>query len=126
MEDQVIELTLRIDGPADGDTKELEALAHQLRDELLELPVHDVEGISGGIVPEGARAVGVAEVGALLVKFAPSLIGRVTRTVGAWLNRSIAHSIELEIGGDRIKLSAGSVEDQARLIALFEENHRKS
>lgn len=102
----------------DADEASTEELVRNLRREL-----HDI-GMETASAPcladlTGARGMGELPA-AFLLKVVPELIGRTARAMGEWLKRSGRHTVELTIGGDSIKLSRATPDQQDRLIALLE------
>lgn len=121
-----LELRLRIS--EDGaDAERLAALTGYLRAELLQLDVEDVTAPQAGEAPPGARVVGVAAVGALLVALGQSADGlrAVVSAIRDWLRRGegTRRTVRLELDGDALELSQASAADQERLIELFVSRH---
>ena len=88
----------------------------QLRRELLDLDVEAVELPRAGEPPPGARAVELAELGALVVTVAQSqLLASVVAAVRSWLAGSRRRSVRLELGGDVLELAGVSSDEQRRL-----------
>jgi hypothetical protein len=110
-----------------ADAERLAMLAGYLRAELLQLDVEDVTAPRAGEAPPGARADGVAVVGALLVALGQSAEGlrAVVSVIGGWLRRGqgTRRTVRLELNGDALELSQASAADQARLIELFVSRH---
>ena len=110
-----------------ADAERLAALTGYLRAELLQLDVEDVTAPQAGAAPPGARVVGVAAVGALLVALGQSADGlrSVVSAIGAWLRRGegTPRTVRLELDGDALELSQASAADQERLIELFVSRH---
>jgi hypothetical protein len=110
-----------------ADAERLAALTGYLRTELLQLDVDDVTPPRAAGAPPGARAVGVAEVGALLVAVGQSADGlrSVVSAIWNWLGRgeSGRRTVRLELAGDSLELSRASTADQERLIELFVSRH---
>lgn len=105
-----------------ADSEELDELTHQLRRELLELDVDNVERLSAGDAPPGTRGLDVAALGALLVtcSTSASAITNLITTVRGWLRRAPAgRTVELTIRDRTLKLSNVSDEQQERLIQEF-------
>jgi hypothetical protein len=121
-------VTLQVDLFEEGaDPERLAALTGYLRAELLSLDVEDVVAQQSGDAPPGARVVGAAAVGALLVGLGQSAQGlqSVVSAVRAWLRRGngIPRTVRLELDGDTLELSQASTADQERLIELFVSRH---
>ena len=112
-----------------ADAEQLAVLTGYLRAELLQLDVEDVTAPQTGDAPPGARVVGVATVGALLVALGQSAEGlrSVVSVIGDWLRRGqgTRRTVRLELDGDALELSEASAADQARLIQLFVSRHAK-
>jgi hypothetical protein len=117
MTDRITDLAIQIEPEEGADATELDQITDQLRSELLDLDVEEVQRVSTGEVPEGARAVDVAILGALVVKLGPEAIKQVVRGIQSWLTRSrIARSAELTINGQSIKVTGISPAKQEELI----------
>lgn len=114
--------------------EELERAALSLRRDLLELDdVERVESASSGPAPAGARSVGVAEVGALMVAAPPAMdvLTRVVAVVRAWLARGRSGGdagerpdrLRITVKGQTLELTPTS-EQQEALIEEFLRNAR--
>jgi hypothetical protein len=119
----VTELALSLDPGADASDEEVDRLTGRLREELLELDVDDVRRAAAGEAPEGARGIDPEVLGHLLVTLAPATLRAVVGTVRAWLARSAARSVRLELDGDVIEVTGVSSADQQRLVDLWIERH---
>jgi hypothetical protein len=110
-----------------ADAERLAVLAGYLRAELLQLDVEDVSTPQAGEAPPGARVVGAAAIGALLVTLGQSAEGlrSVVSVIGEWLRRGqgTRRTVRLELDGDALELGQASAADQARLIELFVSRH---
>ena len=106
-----------------SDTARLDDLTLSLRDELLNLDVEGVERLKAGEAPDGARAVDLAAVGALIVTLGQSgaLVAKVVNTIREWLKRDPEpmRTVKVTLGDRTIELSAASSDQQERLIAEF-------
>jgi hypothetical protein len=104
-----------------ADAERLAVLVGYLRAKLLRLDVEDVRAIPPGEPPPGARLVGVATVGALLIALRQSFEGlrSVMSAIKDWLRRGegTGRAVRLELG-DALGLSQASVTEQERLIEL--------
>ena len=127
MSDDRLRVNLRLEAGDDADAREIDQLTLELRRRLLELPVDAVDPVSGGAAPPGTRAGEVIALGALLMTLAksPEVLKVAVGTVQSWLGARQGKSIEMEIGGDKIKLSGLSSEEQRRLVDLFVERHAR-
>jgi hypothetical protein len=122
--DEKLRLQLAEEG---ADAERLAMLTGYLRAELLQLDI-DVVAVpqdDGG--QPGSRAVGAAEVGALLVTLGRSAEGlrSLLSAVRNWLRRGpeAQRTVRLELDGDALELSQASEDDQQRLIELFVNRH---
>jgi hypothetical protein len=110
-----------------ADAERLDALTGGLRQELLWLDVDDVRRAEGGPVPDGARAVDVAAIGALVVSLGSTAVGLkdVVTVVRGWLSRGdgVKRTVKIQIDGDTLELSEVSAAEQDRLVALFVDRH---
>jgi hypothetical protein len=123
-----MDLELRLQLSEEGaDAARLAALTGYLRAELFQLDVEDVIAPQAGEAPPGARVVGIAAVGALLVTLGQSAEGlrSVVSTIRDWLRRGegTPRTVRLELDGDALELSQASAADQERLIELFVSRH---
>jgi hypothetical protein len=119
---------LRLDLSEEGaDTERLAVLTGYLRAELLQLDVEDVTAPQDSEPPPGARVVGVAAAGALLVGLGQSAAGlqSVVSAIRGWLSRGdrTGRTVRLELDGDILELSQASAADQEALIGLFVSRH---
>ena len=121
-----LELSLQLSEEG-ADAERLAVLTGYLRAELLQLDIENVTASPAGEAPPGARVVGVAAVGALLVALGQSANGlqAVVSAIRAWLRRGdgTPRTVRLELGGDALELSQASAADQERLIELFISRH---
>ena len=123
-----VELHLQI-SEEEADAARLAVVAGYLRAELLQLDIENVTTPQSGDVPSGARVVGVAAVGTLLVALGESADGlrSVVSAIRAWLRRGegTRRTVRLELDGDTLEISQASAADQERLIELFVSRHAK-
>lgn len=118
-----MELRVDLGLDRDADPAEVDAATRQLRNELLELDVDDVQRVQKGSPPPGARAVDVAVLGSLAVTAGQEVIGAVFRALAQWLGRGANRSVKLTIGEDSIELSGASADDQRKLLESFLDRH---
>ncbi len=118
-------LDLRVDLVLDddGDEADLDEGARQLRRELLQLDVDDVQLVAEGSPPSGARAVDPGLVASLAVAAGQGVIGAVVRAVTEWVGRRTSRVVKLTIEGDSIELANVSNDDQHMLVAAFLARH---
>jgi hypothetical protein len=109
---------LQIEPGADLDAEELERLAVQLREELLELDVGSVLPVSAGPAPEGARAVEALAVGVMMITAVRSgaAVFSVVTAVRSWLNRNKTTRVRLTLNGHELEVDGLSSEAQERMI----------
>jgi membrane-associated two-gene conflict system component 1 (EACC1) len=106
-----------------SDPERLDELTSRLRQELLQLPVDNVEKVSEGTAPEGTRGLEIAAIGALLVTLQQSgpAISGVINTIREWLKRDPepTRAVKITLGDRTIDLTAASSEQQDQLVAEF-------
>ncbi len=118
------ELYLNIKPSPEDDIEELQKLTLQLRQDISELDVEKVDYIRAEEIPPGAKAGDMITWGSLLISIATSaaagsggLLPALVTTVQSWLTRrQEKRTISIEIGGDKLEVSAISSEDQKRII----------
>lgn len=127
MSESVTQISLHVDAGADADPEEIDDLTAELRERLLELDVETVEPRRGGEAPAGTRAGDVLTIGGLIVTLvtSPELLKGTIGTVQSWLSARSGKTVELEINGQKIKLTGITSEEQRRLIDLFVERTTK-
>jgi hypothetical protein len=116
-------IVVSVDLAPDADPEETDRLTAQLRSELLQLDVDRVDSVSAGPAPEGAKAVELVALGALVVKFGPQLITAVAGVLQAWTARSERRKLTVQIGDSQITLAEASDEERRRLIEAFLAAH---
>jgi hypothetical protein len=125
MQDQTTEVVLNIQTDADTDIEELAELTQQLREELLELDVENVNLLNVGEIPEKAKAVDPVSWGTLLVTFVSAGgISTLINTLQSWLSRHEQRSVTLKIGDDELVVTGISSNEQQRLINAWISRHR--
>lgn len=87
------------------------------------LDVEQVTAAPGGPAPEGAKAIGLAEIGALLITIvkSPGVLGQIAELVRGWVGRRQSLEVSLEIGDARLTMVGGSPEDARRLVDAWIE-----
>ncbi|MFE7118157.1 hypothetical protein ACFU99_22340 [Streptomyces sp. NPDC057654] len=114
-------VTVRVAADQDYDAQELTSLARELRRELLELDVEDVQLAEMERLPAGAKGLG-ATVGTLLVRRGVSVAVRhLVEAVRRWAARDLARSAEIEIDGVRLNVTGISDNQQKQLIDVYLE-----
>jgi hypothetical protein len=117
--DAVVVLSIGEDGT---EAERVEELAQVLRAEILEAGVGDVAAARDGVPPPGSRAVDVAAAGGLLVTISGSVdvLHHLMGVVRGWLGRAPAErAVELSVGGQTLRLSNASADQQERLVEVF-------
>jgi hypothetical protein len=109
-----------------SDESHLEELGIQLRRELLESEIENVEP-ARTLAPEGTRSGLAMVAGALVASVSPGKLVSVLTAIVDWLRRGRRsgkpRTVEVEIDGDRIVLTGASDEAEQQLMKLFVERH---
>jgi hypothetical protein len=101
--------------PGQGeDAGELAELTGLLLDELLDLDVAAVEPLAAGEVPPGAKGVATVA-GWLTVQLGPEALRRVLAKIAEWASRN-DRGVEVSYGGDTLKLTRVTREQQEKII----------
>ncbi|MFE6937519.1 hypothetical protein [Streptomyces chartreusis] len=116
-------VSVLVEGVQDGDQEELDELARQLRERLLELDVDGVELTREGTAQAGAKSGDVVSLGALTITMAPFVLRSVVRLVEQWIEHRPVRTVSLTIGDDSLELHVVSSADQRRLIDAFVAGH---
>lgn len=110
-----------------AEAEHLANLTGYLREELLQLDVDDVTAVPGEEAPPGARAVDVAEIGALLVSLGGSVtaLNQVMGVLRDWLGRcrDTRPSLRLTMDGDVLEISEASDEQVTEAFDVFIRRH---
>jgi hypothetical protein len=123
MSTELLSMEIELSIEPDAEAAELDETTTQLRQQLLELDVQNVERPRGEPAPPGTRAVDAAILGALVVQVGPVVLGAVVRTLEGWLARRPDRTLKMAIGDDSIELNNVSDEEQKRLITAFVARH---
>jgi hypothetical protein len=124
MEERPTMLGIRVAVEPGADAEDVAEATLQLRRELLELDVEEVEIPRAGEPPPGSRAVDLAALGTLVVTVAQSqLLASVVAAIQSWLSSSHRRSIKLELGGDVLELAGVSSAEQRRLTDEWLRRH---
>jgi hypothetical protein len=116
------DLTVRVGALSAEEADELAAVTARLREELLELDVDAVEPVDAEPAPAGAKGFGVL-VGALLVRLGSGAVLRaVLEAVRRWATAS-GREVEVTLGGDTLRLTGVSVEQQERILDAWLSRH---
>jgi hypothetical protein len=110
------EIIIEVVDPA-ADADGLDRSAHELRQELLEIPeVEAVTTRTEGPPPTGAKGVDVASIGEMIVvaQSGVTLVGSLIALLQGWLKRrEPTQSLKLTVDGKSIELTATAGQQQA-------------
>ena len=118
-EEQLSQFTLHIESP-EADAEELEELTRQLRSEILETPVEQVDFVPGTPAPEGAKGATLAAHGELAVTMKPGGLPDFLGLLRDWLTRHEDRRVEvtLNIGGNPVNIKASITDISAVMQAI--------
>jgi hypothetical protein len=110
-------LLVRVAGDEDLDTE-----TRRLRKALLELDVEDVR-LPETVAPDGAKGTGT-DIGAMVVSLGGSavltaLVTGVCQVLRTWVTRDKDRRVVIEVGGNKLEMTGGNAEEQARAIEAF-------
>ena len=108
------DLIMQVRLAGDGDAEELAELSGRLRAELLDFDVQAVERVPPSDVPEGAKGL-PAVAGWLAVHLGGASLRDVLAAIADWVIRN-NRSVEISSGGDVLKLSRATPEEQRKII----------
>jgi Effector Associated Constant Component 1 len=116
-------LTLQMGVAGRTDSEEVDELTRLLRRRLLDLDVGAVEAAPGGEPPAGAKVGDLVEVGTLILTITQSVgaVSAVVTTVRSWLDGHPERTVEVEVGGDKIRITGASSEEQDRIVGAWLE-----
>ena len=119
------QLAVALDPGPGADEDELERLVLGLRTELLELDVEDVEPLTDGAAPDGARGLEAIAVGALIVRVirSPEALRALTGTIRRWLGPRPERSVRIELDGDVLQLSGATGAETEKLVDAWIARH---
>ncbi|MET9899471.1 hypothetical protein [Streptomyces sp. NPDC006446] len=120
------EIRVELEGAADSDQEELEALTLELRQHLMEFDVERAELARGTVAPEGTKVAAAVTVGALIVTVGVPLLPKMLDVIKAWIGNRPVRTATVTIGADSIEVAALSSSDQRRLIDAFIASHESS
>jgi hypothetical protein len=107
----------------DGSAEDLADRTRNLREELLELDVDDVDAVAAGPPPPGSRALDSETLGALLVTVQQSIpvASALIDTVKDWVGRnsSTGCTVRVTVGDKSIEITGTSTENQDKLVQQF-------
>jgi len=114
-------LSIRVD--AGSDEAELDRITGELRRELLQLEVDDVELVRGGELPQGAKVVDPVTIGSLVLTLVPPAIQGVMGIVQHWARGRPVSSVQVTLGDDSLELTNASPEQVELLTNAFIRRH---
>lgn len=124
-----MDVLVTVDAGRGADVEDTAELAAHLREELL---AHELDPVAASAhAPPGAKGLGAAEVGSMLVVLAASggVLTTLVGTLQAWLLRHADSKIVLEVAGDRLELTGATDEERRRALehwlARHEPPHRE-
>lgn len=113
------EFLLRVETTHAADSAELDRLARNLRAELLDAPVADVQPVSEAETPPGAKALDAFSWGALRLILDPAVLKALFSTLTSWVRRNKGTSLHLSAGDCVVELK-GTELDPAALQKMLE------
>lgn len=121
-----VELRVALEPDPDTDPEDAERLGRQLRDELRDLDVDDVEPVEGALPPDGAKSGALASLTEWLVTLAGGgVLVPVLGTIKAWLARSAgSHKVTVTIDGDTLELGRATDAERSEIIDAFVRRHQ--
>ena len=117
----LVKMNLQIDVGEDADEEELDRLTRQLRDEMRELEVEEVELVREKTTPEGARGDAVT-LGALAVAVLPVAIPKLIDFLRDWLMRGENRTVKIikKVGDRSLEMEFPETMSQSRLKELVD------
>lgn len=115
MEHKQSKILVVLDTDYGADAEELASLAGSLRQQLLLTEAADVQTVRSGDLPEGAKAAGAVEWGALLITLAKSkeVMTGVVGALTAWIQRNQGTQAQLKVGPCDIDLKGIQIDQEA-------------
>src|SRR5579863_2510707 len=118
MTNELAKLMLSVDVSRGADNEDSVELARHLRQRLLELDVDEVELLSSGLPPRGAKGDPLT-LPALAVTLAPAAITALIGMLQSWLSRHQAASVTVEKGGEKLTITGTLSQQQQRMVEVF-------
>jgi hypothetical protein len=121
-----VELRVVLEPDPDTDPTDAERLGRQLRDELRDLDVDDVEPVEGAPPPDGAKSGALASLTEWLVTLAGGgVLVPVLTTIKAWLARGAgSHTVTVTIDGDTLELGRATDAERSEIVDAFVRRHQ--
>jgi hypothetical protein len=121
-----VEVHVVLEPDPETDPEDRERLGRQLRDELRELDVDDVEPVVGALPPDGAKSGVLVSLTEWLVTLSGGgVLVPVISTIKAWLARGAgSHKVTVTIDGDTLELGRATDAERAELVETFVRRHQ--
>lgn len=121
-----MELRVVLAPDPDTDPEDAERLGRQLRDELRDLDVDDVEPVEEALPPDGAKSGVLTSLSEWLVTLGGAgVLAPVIGAIRAFLTRGAGdHRVTVTIDGDTIELGRASDAERAQLVDAFVRRHQ--
>lgn len=118
----IVQVRIQADGAEDD---ELALAAGQLRQQLLQLDVEDVQLVSAGSAPDGSRSAGALAVGELSITIlqSPELLTALIGAVSGWLGARTARSVEVTLDGDTVKMTGAGSQERQQVVDAWLVRH---
>jgi len=115
------ELIVSVEIPNNSDEEKTAQLTSRLRNELTELPLESIRHVTGGEIPEGARAAKDAITwGALAVTLGTPVLGNLFKLLQSWISRQPTKAkVTVSIGKAKLAIEGDPSIEQERLIQEF-------
>jgi len=127
VQDEIESLQLVVEFPDDSDEIDAMEVARQLRRELLQTTAVEEVDHAGSGAPSSpdAKGAGALTWGTLLVTLSPAggVLTTLIGAVQAFLTHARARAVTIQIGEDRLELTAASRQEQQQLVEAFLERH---
>ena len=121
-----MELRVVLEPDPDTDPDDAERLGRQLRDELRDLDVDDVEPVEGAAPPEGAKSGVLVSLTEWLVTLGGGgVLAPVIGTIKAWLARGAGdNKVTVTIDGDTLELGRATDAERSEIVDAFVRRHQ--
>jgi hypothetical protein len=121
-----VELRVVLEPDPDTDPEDLERLGRQLRDELRDLDVDDVEPVAGRAPPPGTKSGVLTSLTEWLVTLGGGgVLAPVIGTIRAFLTRGAGdHKVTVTIDGDTLELGRATDTERAEIVDAFVRRHQ--
>lgn len=121
MDESLVNLELHVDLGSDASDEDIDVATHDLRSELLESGVGDVDALSKE-APPGSKGTG-SIIGDLAIAVLPTLLSRLFDLLKSWKDRSESRSIKIraKVDGTFVEIAidgkGADAEAAAKLLA---------